>query len=323
MTLDRSLCTLATCSVEEYGWYSYIPNMGANIAFLAIFAIFAVVQLYLAIKYRVWGTFAVGLVAGCVAETIGYVGRVLQSYGDGIFKKKSSTKRRPIDNDERSLTSTRRYFVIQLVCLTIAPALISAPVYLSLGRIIKTYGRPFSLLAPRTYAMIFICSDLISLILQAFGGGLAATGKIQHKVDTGVHILVAGLAFQVLSLFVFMALANHLWGRVRKGSYRMNSRFDALREYRAIAVATVTIQIRCIYRVVELAGGFRSEAANDQPAFMVLDGPMIMIAVGALTVCHPGLLFFTEWTRLGVDCGYPDAEHTTLEEKPSSKSVGV
>jgi len=88
MTLNRNLCTIATCSMEEYGWYSYIPNMGANIAFLAIFAIFAVVQLYLAIKYRVWGTFAGGLVAGCVAETIGYVGRVLQSHGDGIFKKK-------------------------------------------------------------------------------------------------------------------------------------------------------------------------------------------------------------------------------------------
>lgn len=139
---------------------------------------------------------------------------------------------RPIDNEERSLTSTRRYFVIQLVCLTIAPALISAPVYLSLGRIVKAYGRPFSLLAPRTYAIIFVCSDLIFLILQAFGGGLAATGKTQHKVDTGVHILVAGLAFQVLSLFVFMALATHLWSRVRKGSYRTNSRFDALREYR-------------------------------------------------------------------------------------------
>jgi hypothetical protein len=93
--------------------------------------------------------------------------------------------------------------------------------------------------------------------------------------------------------------------------------------FTAIAVATVTIQIRCIYRVVELAGGFRSEAANDQPAFMVLDGPMIMVAAGALTVCHPGPLFFTEWTRLGVDSGYPDTEHTTLEVKASPKSVGA
>jgi hypothetical protein len=49
---------------------------------------------------------------------------------------------------------------------------------------------------------------------------------------------------------------------------------------------------------------------------------MIMIAVGALTVCHPGPLFFTEWTRVGLDSGYPDAEHTTVEVKPS-KNVSV
>jgi hypothetical protein len=55
---------------------------------------------------------------------------------------------------------------------------------------------------------------------------------------------------------------------------------------------------------------------------MVLDGPMIMIAVGALTVCHPGSLFFTEWTRLGLDSGCPDAEHTAVEVKVS-KDVRV
>jgi hypothetical protein len=81
----------------------------------------------------------------------------------------------------------------------------------------------------------------------------------------------------------------------------------------------VTIQIRCIYRVVELAGGFRSEAANDQPAFMVLDGPMIVIAVGALTLCHPGPIFFREWTRLGNDSGYPDTKESMLEVRVSPK----
>jgi hypothetical protein len=72
MNLDRTLCTLATCSVEQYGWYSYIPNVGANAAFLVVFAVLAIIQLYLAIRYRVWGAFAGGLVAGCVTEAIGY-----------------------------------------------------------------------------------------------------------------------------------------------------------------------------------------------------------------------------------------------------------
>jgi len=90
-----------------------------------------------------------------------------------------------------------------------------------------------------------------------------------------------------------------------------------------IAVATMTFRIRCIDRVVELASGYRSGAANAQPAFMVRDGPVIMVAVGALTVCHPGLLLSTEWTRLGIGSGFPDAEHTTLELKTSSKEVSV
>jgi hypothetical protein len=88
MTLDRSLCTLATCSVEEYGWYSYIPNVGANAGFLVIFAVLAIAHLHLTIRYKVWGAFAGDLVTGCVTGTIGYVGRVLQGHGDGILEKK-------------------------------------------------------------------------------------------------------------------------------------------------------------------------------------------------------------------------------------------
>jgi hypothetical protein len=64
------------------------------------------------------------------------------------------------------------------------------------------------------------------------GGGLAATGKTQKKVDTGVNILVAGLAYQVLSLAVFMGLATHLWSRIRKGTESANPRFRELRASR-------------------------------------------------------------------------------------------
>jgi hypothetical protein len=38
------------CSVEEYGWYSYMPNVGSNAAFLVIFGVLAIAQLYLAFR---------------------------------------------------------------------------------------------------------------------------------------------------------------------------------------------------------------------------------------------------------------------------------
>jgi len=47
--------------------------------------------------------------------------------------------------------------------------------------------------------------------------------------------------------------------------------------------------------VIELHDGFAGGTANNEPAFMVLEGPMIMIAVGVLTVFHPGYAFQGQW----------------------------
>jgi len=46
-----------------------------------------------------------------------------------------------------------------------------------------------------------------------------------------------------------------------------------------------------VYRVAELSGGFTGELANDEISFMILEGPMIIIATFLLTVFHPGVVF--------------------------------
>lgn len=74
-------------------------------------------------------------------------------------------------------------------------------------------------------------------------------------------------------------------------------------------MATITIFIRCVFRVAELSSGFNGELFNDEVAFMVLEGsvrsrlcyektsadiecrPMIIIASLCLTIFHPGLVF--------------------------------
>lgn len=42
---------------------------------------------------------------------------------------------------------------------------------------------------------------------------------------------------------------------------------------------------------MELNEGFNGELANDEVLFMILEGPMIIIACVALTVFHPGICF--------------------------------
>lgn len=63
----------------------------------------------------------------------------------------------------------------------------------------------------------------------------------------------------------------------------------------ALALATVLIFIRSIYRVAELSAGFDGYLAENQPLFMVFEGVMIILATTLLTVFHPGLVFKGAW----------------------------
>lgn len=106
-----------------------------------------------------------------------------------------------------------------LVGLTIAPAFLSASIYLCLSRIIVIYGRSVSRLRPAIYTITFISFDLFSLVLQAVGGAIAASTNDRSSQQAGINIMIAGLAFQVFSLFFFMSLcADFAYSVYRKQS---------------------------------------------------------------------------------------------------------
>jgi hypothetical protein len=77
------------------------------------------------------------------------------------------------------------------------------------------YGPQHSRLTPKAYTLTFICSDFIALVLQSAGGGIADQGSNQSTRNSGVHLMVAGLSFQVLSILIFMALCAEFFWRVK------------------------------------------------------------------------------------------------------------
>ncbi|KAF4554496.1 Sphingoid long-chain base transporter RSB1-like protein [Elsinoe fawcettii] len=266
------LCTVDTCPME-YAQLDYIPSLSVNAAYLAMFVIFLIAHIGQGILYKTWG-FMGGMVAGLFLEIIGYGARI------GLHGNVFSFD----------------FFVMYLVCLTIAPAFISASIYLCLSRIIVVCGEDIAPFKPRTYTLTFVCCDFVSLVLQAAGGALAASSD---DSGNGVDIMVAGLAFQVVSLALYMGVAADFFLRVRKAhESQFNPRFHDVRRNKlfkymtiALGVATVLIFVRCVYRVAELSKGFNSHLANDEVAFNILEGPMIWLAVLVLTAFHPGLCF--------------------------------
>lgn len=198
---------------------------------------------------------------------------------------------------------------MQIVCLTIAPAFFAAGIYLTLSRIVITVGESNSRIKALSYPRFFIPCDFISLLLQAIGGGMASVASNNHESpDTGSHIMVAGLSFQVFTLAVFILICldfaiqtkrnagsrgpHGTSAHVGEGSHaalRSSPKFKGF--LAALAVATLGIFIRSIYRVIELAQGWEGELIKNQRYFIVLEGVMVVIAVLALNAFHPAWCF--------------------------------
>ena len=280
---DPSLCTLDTCPLSMAS-FEYIPKLWAQILFMALFGLAFVVHLFLGIRYKTY-TFMVAMVLGLAGEVVGYGGRV--SLHDNPF------------NDDA--------FLQYLVSLTIAPAFLTAAIYLTLSRIVVAYGERISYFKPRTYTITFITFDIIALLLQAVGGAIASTADDDDRdmTDLGINIMIAGLAWQVASLLIFIAMSTYFFLRVRKApGADLNLNFDTLRRSRyfkgslwGLSIATIVILVRSIFRCAELSEGFDGKLANDEVTFMILEAAMIGIAAICLTVFHPGVVWKGQWNQ--------------------------
>jgi RTA1 like protein len=250
---DSALCTLDTCPIEE-SIYDYQPSLAANISFAVLFALTGIAHIIQGVitKKR---AFWIATAVGCAAEVGGYAGRIISHYN-------------PWDENG---------FLIQICCLTIAPAFFAAAIYFTLGDIVTAVSPRSSRIRPAGYAAIFIPCDVISLILQGTGGGMASvTSQNGEDPVTGTNIMVAGLSFQVASMSFFIILALEYAWRVRRFE-KDTPRLPVSKTKLALFVgffslAVICIFIRCIYRVIELSEGWEGELIKNETIFIVLEG---------------------------------------------------
>jgi len=257
----------------------YRPSLVLNGLLIGVFGASLLANIIQGILGSTWG-FAIAMVLGCTTEVIGYVGRIL-AYND---------------------LHGQNPFLIQICCLTFAPAFLAAGIYLCLSRIVVVFGSDISRIPPKWYTYIFVVCDFFSLLLQSAGGGMAAIASNNNKSpQPGTNVMLVGLSFQVVTLILFMLLcAEYGWRvvqRLRSGAQldpthaklRQSKRFKAF--LCALAISTTCILIRSIFRVVEMAQGWEGQLAADQTLFFILEGVMVAVAVGILNVFHPGYCF--------------------------------
>lgn len=238
MSFQSCLEASPACPIEATT-YGYRPDLGPNIALLTVFAIVALVQLGFAFFYRLWA-FSLVISAACVLEAVGYGGRII------------------MNNNPWSQTGFR----IQIICLILAPSLLAAAVYLTLKHLVTYFGPEHSRLKPKLYTWIFIGCDILSIFLQAAGGGVAASAGKGDKenaktADAGNSIMLAGIAFQVATMIVCGLLAGEFFYKLHRSGRSstpdpskpvLTARPKALLFCSTVAAAYLLILIRCVYR---------------------------------------------------------------------------
>jgi hypothetical protein len=120
--------------------------------------------------------------------------------------------------------------------------------------------------------------DLISLSLQGAGGGVAASATTMSSMTLGNRLMLVGLIFQIVVLVVFAICCADFAFRVHKFPSRKNPAFQKLRSstrFRgflgAVVVCFTTISIRCIYRAIELGGGWNNSLMREEVPFIFLE----------------------------------------------------
>ncbi|KAH9874153.1 hypothetical protein IAQ61_004782 [Plenodomus lingam] len=267
--------------------YGYTPNMGANAFLCALFGVCFISSVVIGIMTKTW-TYTAALGVGTFLETAGYVGRVIMNgnpWNESGFK-------------------------LQICCLVLGPSFVAAAVYLTLKHFVLYCGPEHSLLKANLYPWIFIGCDFGSIVLQAVGGGMAAAAGTKNVklINAGNNLIVAGIAFQVLTMavcgiLVIIYIFRYRKARSNQASLNEKSSYQVDKEQGGVSLGKIklfgamitlaytTILIRCIYRLPEMAGGWGNALMRNEKEFLLLDGMMLAIACVALTLFHPAYWF--------------------------------
>jgi hypothetical protein len=262
--------------------YHYIPTEYVTIIFVVLFGLSTSMHLFQTVRYRLWWLFPTVFLCGLL-EVLGWSGRLWSSINPFIIIP----------------------FQIQITCTIIAPTPFIAANFVILGKIVQRLGPAYSRLSPKWYSILFVTCDFISLVVQAVGGGMAATAPDLTAANLGAHIMLAGIVFQLVVIIAYSLCGIEFFLRYSKHSpiasrSDKESNSDSIvrgictekikHMAYALAFMTTCLFIRAIYRTIELVDGWTGRIISTELYFNVLDGAMIVLAIYTINLAHPGRL---------------------------------
>ncbi|KAI1743191.1 RTA1-domain-containing protein [Xylaria scruposa] len=252
-------------------FYEYRPNQTAGYAFLALFAIATLAHIVYLFTLRAW--WFIPFILGGVAEVFGYYGRALS-------------------HDQPDEVGP---WILQNLLLLTAPPLVSATIYMTLGRLAAAVDcRRCVPVSPKLLTPLYVLLDLGVVATQLAGSVLPASGD-PSAIELSKKLVLGGLLAQVAALTIFIIIAQFTQNRIKQMStpaILLND--DTLvhwkNHFRAIQLVTLLIIVRSIVRTVEYVQGPEGFVISHEVFIYVFDAAPMWLVMAIYTVLHPGRL---------------------------------
>ncbi|KAF6523822.1 hypothetical protein HZS61_012321 [Fusarium oxysporum f. sp. conglutinans] len=237
---------------DQESIWMYDPSFPLAVVGTVVYGIIFLAIAYLTlIKYRAW--YFIVVVIGSAIEVAAYSLR--------IHSVQNQSEITP--------------FVLTLTYTVLAPVLIAAGNYLLISRLILAVLPPshhrILRIPGRRLTPIFVFCDVIAFLIQGSGSGIASSDNWQGEMERiGVKVLIVG-RFHVLALRMAVEDAPRGWQKV----------------VLAVYISSILIMARCIFRVVEFAGGRDTYAFSHEWLFWVFESLPMAGAIGIFCFYHP------------------------------------
>lgn len=229
--------------------------------------------MFLTIRHRSW--YWIVFPIGLLFEVAGYAARSLSAKKDPYHLL---------------------YFVLNYFFIVTAPVFLAAGIYTVLSGLItrdkiqnngQITGKGLhTRFPPKLMIWFFVVSDVISTIVQVAGAALIGISySKRNDPATANNILLAGLAYQVFSMGVFVILlGSYLFARFRSHATAGTSNIFCA----VFGVTTVAVYLRTCFRLAETAQGLGGKLGTNEIYFACLEFAPVALAVLLMAIWHPG-----------------------------------
>ncbi|KAH9880774.1 hypothetical protein IAQ61_001068 [Plenodomus lingam] len=242
--------------------YGYTPSFALGVLGCVLFFVAGLAHGWQLLKYRSW--YFSTMMIGIGFEIVGYTFRILSA---------------------RVNPYKLNYFVIQYFFIVVAPVFFAAAIYTLLSRLISATSRQYAPLKPKLILWIFITCDVVATIVQILGAALIGVAASNRKdTTTPNNILLAGLAFQAATFFVFIVLFGLFVGRAKQVLFKTIGKGF----YAAFSLAVALFYMRICFRLAETADGLYGRLNTNEVYFGTLEFMPVVLATLLLSAWHPG-----------------------------------